>query len=68
MHKYPHLLTFSKSTNLSVKQVMETEYLEDLFQLPLSQQAFSEFESLENLCDNTMRTIQQGNADQWSYI
>jgi hypothetical protein len=68
MHKYPHLLTFAKSTDLSVKQVMETEFLEDLFHLPLSQQAFSEFESLENLCDTTMRTIQQGNIDQWSYI
>jgi hypothetical protein len=68
MHKYPHLLTFSKSTDLSIKQVMETEFLEDLFHLPLSQQAFSEFESLENLCDTTMRTIQQDNIDQWSYI
>jgi hypothetical protein len=68
MHKYPHLLTFSKNTDLSVQQVIETEFLEDLFHLPLSQQAFSEFESLENLCDTTMRTIQQGNIDQWSYI
>jgi hypothetical protein len=47
---------------------METEFLEDLFHLPLSQQAFSEFEALEDLCETLMNTIQQGNFDQWSYI
>jgi hypothetical protein len=68
MHKYPHLLTFAKNTELSVHQVMETEFLEDLFHLPLSQQAFSEFESLEVLSESTISTIQQGNIDKWSYI
>jgi hypothetical protein len=68
MHKFPYLLTFAKSTDSTVHQVMETEFLEDRFHLPLSQQAFSEFEALETLCDATMNTIQQGNIDQWSYI
>jgi hypothetical protein len=68
MHKYPHLLTFAKNTDLSVHQVMETEFLEDLFHLPLSQQAFLEFESLEDLCETIMHTLQQRNIDQWSYI
>jgi hypothetical protein len=42
MHKFPHLLTFAKKTNSIVCQVVETEILEDLFHLPLSQQAFSD--------------------------
>jgi hypothetical protein len=58
MHKFPYLLTFAKSTDSTVHQVMETEFLEDRFHLPLSQQAFSEFEALETLCDATMNTIQ----------
>jgi hypothetical protein len=47
---------------------MNTEYLEDLFHLPLSQEAFSEFEDLEELCLLTSQAIQGGYNDSWSYI
>jgi hypothetical protein len=66
--KFPHLLSFAKSTDLTVYQVLETEFLEDLFHLPLSQEAFSEFEDLEVLCGRIISTFQQGNIDSWSYI
>jgi hypothetical protein len=47
---------------------MNTEYLEDLFHLPLSQEAFLEFEDLEELCLLTSQAIQGGYNDSWSYI
>jgi hypothetical protein len=67
-HKFPHLLSFAKNTDLTVSQVLETEFLEDLFHLPLSQLAFSKFEDLEVLCEDIMPSSQQGDIDSWSYI
>jgi hypothetical protein len=37
--KFPHLITFAKRTDISVNKVMQMEFLQDLFHLPLSQQA-----------------------------
>jgi hypothetical protein len=48
--------------------VVNTEFFEDLLHLPLSQEAYSEFEDLEELCDLTNHSIQEGNIDTWSYI
>jgi hypothetical protein len=41
--KFPHLITFAKGTNDSVHDIIHQEYLQDVFNLPLSQQAFDEF-------------------------
>jgi hypothetical protein len=69
MHqKFPHLVSFAKHTDWSVHRVIHTEYLEDLFHLPLTQQAFEEFQDLEVVCQNTLTVIQEGNSDNWSYI
>jgi hypothetical protein len=51
-----------------VEEVIQTEYLQDLFHLPLSQQAFQEFEKLEQICDSALIKVQNGNQDGWSYI
>jgi hypothetical protein len=69
MHqKFPHLVSFAKHTDWSVERVIHTEYLEDLFHLPLSQQAFEEFQNLEVVCQNAFTVVQEGNSDTWSYI
>ena len=39
-HSMPHLLSYAKKTDISVHEVVNMEFLEDLFHLPLSQQAF----------------------------
>jgi hypothetical protein len=41
--RFPHLFTFAKYTYYNVEKVVHTEFLEDLFHLPLSQQAYEEF-------------------------
>jgi hypothetical protein len=51
--KFHHLVSFAKSTDLSVHKAINSNYLEDLFHLPLSHQAFQEFEQLEIICAST---------------
>jgi hypothetical protein len=48
--KFPHLVTFAKKTNMFVNEAIFTEYTEDLLNLPLSQEAFEEFNDLEITC------------------
>jgi hypothetical protein len=68
MHKFPHLASFAKSKVITVRETVNTEYLEDLFYLPLSVEAYAEFQDLEELCIKTTEIIQSGNKDTWSYI
>ena len=67
-HLFPHLITFAKKTSDTVQEVLSQAALEDLFHLPLSQQAYDEFLSLQDLCLNARQRIQEGEKDQWSYI
>jgi hypothetical protein len=62
------MLSFAKNTNVSVSKVLQMDFLQDLFHLPLSQQAYAEFEELENLCENAQAEVQQHLPDNWSYI
>jgi hypothetical protein len=64
---FRHLVSYAKNTNLTVHSAISLEYLKDLFHLPLSQEAFLEFEELEVICGNTMQMIQEGNIDNLSY-
>jgi hypothetical protein len=66
--KFPHLIAFAKKTNISVKEAVSTEYTEDIFNLPLSQEAFEEFNELEIICQNAMEKLLLGEKDNWSYI
>jgi hypothetical protein len=66
--KFPHLLSFAKRTDISVSKVLQMDFIQDLFHLPLSQQAFAEFELLEIVCDNAQTVVQQQHCDTWSYI
>jgi hypothetical protein len=55
--KLPHLASFAKKMDITVHESIHTEFLEDLFHLPLSQEAYSEFQDLETLCEATQERI-----------
>ena len=44
---YPRLVSFATNGAISVMEAMQAENLDSLFFLPLSQQAFQEFEDLQ---------------------
>jgi hypothetical protein len=48
--------------------VINTEFLEDLFHLPLSREAYNEFQEMEILCTQIDEKMQSENMDVWSYI
>jgi len=64
--QYPRLLSFSKDSRISVKDVMNAEDFEDLFYLLLSQAAFVEFEDLQEHLIGLPGP--QSEDDVWSYI
>lgn len=51
---------------MSVYVDVNSEFLKDLFHLPLTQQAFLEYESFEIICNEATLTMQRGNYDNWS--
>jgi hypothetical protein len=67
-YQLAHLVTFAKSHTMKVQEVIHTEFLEDLFHLPMSQEAFVEFQHLENICHSASIKTQSGNKDEWTYI
>jgi hypothetical protein len=53
---------------MTVHDFLHQDFLQDAFNLPLSQQAYVEFIQLENICNQVQNRIQQGEMDSWSYI
>jgi hypothetical protein len=51
-----------------VAETVNMEFLQDLFHLPLSVQAFNEFEMLEDICVSASEKMQLGEQDSWTYI
>lgn len=62
------LVLFHKNTLLSAEEAINLEYLEDLFHLPLSLQAYEEFKQLENICEEIRLSEFRDCNDTWSYI
>jgi hypothetical protein len=60
-------LSLAKKTDVSVHEVMHHKFLEDLFHIPLSQEAFAEF-LLEDLCLSTQGLMDPLASNTWSYI
>jgi hypothetical protein len=56
------------SYGILVFEAVNTKFLDDLFHLPMTSEAFAEFEELEEICIKTQITMQAGNANIWSYI
>ena len=57
-----------KNKTTTVHIIIHTEYLEDLFHLPLSVQAFQEFEAMEDICIALRASNTLDYTDTWSYI
>jgi hypothetical protein len=57
-----------KKTDYSVSKVLQHEYIQDLFHLPMSQMAYEEFIQLEEICIQVQDTPLQQGPDSWSYI
>jgi hypothetical protein len=64
--KYPRLFSFAKEKKISVAQFLLNNNLESQFHLPLSEQAFQEYQNLQDY----IQTIQvhHGTKDSWRYI
>lgn len=65
---YPHLFSFARDTEISVHNAIQSEYLEDLFHLPLSVQAYEQFLQLEGICDELRASEFINCNDSSSYI
>jgi hypothetical protein len=66
--KFPHLLSFAKKATTTIAKIVNTEFFEDLFHLPLSQQAFLELSEFENVCNQALHSIAKRDTDSWSSI
>jgi len=61
---FPHLLQFSRNDRISVQGVMQAEDLDSLFILPLTQEAFTELESLQDLLQTI--SFDESVKDKWT--
>ena len=69
MHqKFPHLISFSKNANITVFEAVHAEYIEDMFHLPLSYEAYSELTLMEANCLKARQDMETREDDEWSYI
>jgi len=63
-----HIFSFAKNKMISVRDFMATEFMDDLFHLPLSTQAFQEIQIIDLLCQEFNQSSNPNNSDKWSYI
>lgn len=63
--QFPELFSFVKNSRLSVQSVFDEEDLSDLFHLPLSEEAFIQYQQLSSIMDDI--DLQHGD-DTWGYI
>jgi hypothetical protein len=54
--------------NFLTYDTVHTEFLEDLFHLPMSAEAYLEFQELEVMCLEAQAIMQSGSKDIWTYI
>jgi len=64
--KYPRLFFFAKNKNITVAQFLSNNSLETQFHLPISEQEYQEFQSIQDY----IQTIQvhHNTKDSWQYI
>jgi hypothetical protein len=62
---YPHLHSFAIIQEIKLLEVLNEESFQNLFHLPLSEEAFSQFSKLELFLQTLNIT---NNTDTWSYI
>jgi hypothetical protein len=63
--KFPRLFSFAKNKNISVAQFLLNNHLEMQFHLPLSEQAFSEYQELHEIISSIQ--VDDEAKDSWHY-
>ena len=63
-HRWPHLFSFALDTNISVHRVVSAATVDDLFVLPLSEEAYQEWEMFEELIHGLEI---RHDKDEWVY-
>lgn len=63
--RFPSLVDYARDRDISVRNFMNTEDLDTLFALPLSQEAFDELNDLSNWLE--LHTLNDDSKDVWSY-
>jgi predicted PP-loop superfamily ATPase len=64
-HSFPQLFSFTKDENISILSVREHDYLDELFNIPLLEEAFEQFCKLQILMQSL---VFNNNPDTWTYI
>ena len=64
--EFPRIASFLKSNTISVQEVMQTDNLDDIFHLPLSQQAMEELVQLQNSLQHDK--YDQEEEDNWLIV
>jgi hypothetical protein len=65
-NKLPRLFTFAKNQKISMASFLEEVDMTEHFYLPLSEQAYQEFQELQQLVQDTQ--VRNEDNDQWHYI
>jgi len=63
--RFPQAFSYAKNKNITVRKAFSFSSINDLFNLPVSQQAFEQLELLQREMDNL--TLEPNNKDVWSY-
>ena len=64
--KFPRLFTYAKNDKISVAAFLRNNIINDQFFLPLSEEAFQEYQELQTILQNLQ--IQEHSRDKWTYI
>jgi hypothetical protein len=65
-HKFPRLFSYVKNKNISVADFIHNNNFEQQFYLPLSVQAFQEYQAMQDIIQHTL--ISNEAKDVWSYL
>jgi len=65
-NNFPRLFTFAKNKKISVLQFLSNNNLESQFHLPLSEQAYQEYQTMQDYIQTIQ--VQQDTKDSWHYI
>ena len=60
--------SFTNNIDITVKHASEKEFLEDLFHLPLSREAYQLFLQMEIIWEDVKQTTELADKDTWTYI
>jgi hypothetical protein len=64
--KLPRLFSFAKNKSISVAKFLSTVQMDELFHLPLPNEAWQEYQTLQTIIQDLQ--VSEGNKDCWSYL